>query len=394
MLPLSHLALGAYTLLSTAFSVLAVEGNSLWMLYTFPRPLHSLLLQKTLLWTGFALLYTGSAMAFCMVAGSGSALEAAPHAVLALIGVVIYSFIASGIGVLATDPLEVEVRRRFRPDMVYLYMLLASLFGYALYSDSIWTKVVQVVLSSLLAYALWQKVRDRTPYMLDPQVEPPPGISLADGLMAVLAFFILQGLCAGLLARFELPLSASIVLAFICAGAATALFSLYVFWRQKVPHLFAVVGFKSEAGSIPQALLTGAGAGLAAAAIGVWYMLALERFEPLRETVREALKTPRLFSELSRWWLAGLAVVAAPLFEEYIFRGLIFRGLRRSVSPGMAVFASAAIFAIVHPPISALPVFCLGIGAALSFEKCGLLLAPITAHMVYNAVILAFNWNR
>ena len=125
--------LGAYTLMSTAFSVLSVEGNSLWMLYTFPRPLHSILLQKTLLWTGFALIYSSAVMIFCISARHGASLEALPHAALAMTGVAVYSFIASGIGVLATDPLEVEVRRRFRPEMVYLYMLLASMFGYALY---------------------------------------------------------------------------------------------------------------------------------------------------------------------------------------------------------------------------------------------------------------------
>ena len=68
-----------------------------------------------------------------------------------------------------------------------------------------------------------------------------------------------------------------------------------------------------------------------------------------------------------RWWLPALAVLAAPLFEEFIFRGLIFGGLRRIASPVTAALASAAIFAIVHPPMSVVPVFVLGIAAALVY---------------------------
>jgi membrane protease YdiL (CAAX protease family) len=49
---------------------------------------------------------------------------------------------------------------------------------------------------------------------------------------------------------------------------------------------------------------------------------------------------------------------------------------------------SAAIFAIVHPPISVIPVFILGIAAAWSFERSKLLLSAVVTHAVYNAAIL------
>ena len=52
------------------------------------------------------------------------------------------------------------------------------------------------------------------------------------------------------------------------------------------------------------------------------------------------------------------------------------------------VFASAAVFAVVHPPISMLPVFVLGVATALSFERTRLLLVPMIVHAVYNAGIL------
>lgn len=83
-----------------------------------------------------------------------------------------------------------------------------------------------------------------------------------------------------------------------------------------------------------------------------------------------------------------LLVVAAPLCEEFIFRALVFRGLRGRFSFLPAALISASLFMIVHPPISWLPVFGLGIATAVAFEYGGLLIAPILVHAIYNAVIL------
>ena len=41
--------IGAYMMLMGAFQVLIVEQKAMWLLYTFPKPLHSLLLPKTFL---------------------------------------------------------------------------------------------------------------------------------------------------------------------------------------------------------------------------------------------------------------------------------------------------------------------------------------------------------
>ena len=87
-----------------------------------------------------------------------------------------------------------------------------------------------------------------------------------------------------------------------------------------------------------------------------------------------------------------LAVVAAPIFEEFIFRGLVFQGLARTVPLRWAVVGSAALFAIIHPPISVPAVFGLGIATALVFHKTRSLWAAITTHAVYNAlVVLVFS---
>ncbi len=88
-------------------------------------------------------------------------------------------------------------------------------------------------------------------------------------------------------------------------------------------------------------------------------------------------------------WIFVLAVVAAPICEEFIFRALLYRGLRRSFGTWRAAIASALLFAIVHPAIGSAPVFVLGLTAALVYERSRFLAAPVVTHMVYNALILA-----
>lgn len=90
--------------------------------------------------------------------------------------------------------------------------------------------------------------------------------------------------------------------------------------------------------------------------------------------------------------LFSLATIWAPLVEESVFRGALFRHLRSR----MGLFGSAAIsavcFGVMHgyPFILLLPVTLLGFNFALMREWRGSLIAPITAHFLHNATILTF----
>ena len=86
----------------------------------------------------------------------------------------------------------------------------------------------------------------------------------------------------------------------------------------------------------------------------------------------------------------SFAIGAAPLFEEFIFRGLIMGGLRRSLGAAASIVGSAAVFAIVHPPVSLIPVFGLGLCAGIAYERSKMLLAPMVAHSIYNAIVIAY----
>jgi membrane protease YdiL (CAAX protease family) len=377
---------GAYVLISTGLNVLAVEGNALWMLYGLPVALPAIMLRKTLLWSVLGLSYAVIVLGMC--AWHIRVLHSIDlsYTTVALAGVVIYSFIASGMGMLATDPLEVEVKRRIRPGMIYLYMILASLYGYALYAPSTWARLGQIVLSSLLAYALWQKVRDRAPFLLDAVSMPPPRVSLADGLMAALGFFVLQGVFTLLLAGMHVPPGRILVPAYVGAGAVVVGFTLFMFWRARVVGVLSSVGLGGPRDGRPvRAVVIGVALGIAGGIVGFGYLLAIRNFPNIE---RYRMHAEELSLVVKGWWLVGLAVVAAPVFEEFIFRGLVYRGMRRSLPTRWSAAGSAAVFAICHPSISVVPVFIMGVLAALGFESTGWIFTPICVHMTYNGLML------
>jgi ABC-2 type transport system permease protein len=372
--------IAAYTLMMSAFQTLNSEGGALWLLFTVPRSIESVLREKAQLWAVLALAYPLAVFIIAVIVKRHADIELVGFAAIVLLGVPIYAAIAVALGVFGCDPLAQEVRSKLRPTYVYLYMMLAGLYTYAIYASEWWQKIVVIVLSGLLSLALWQKARDELPYLLDPAASPPARVSTSDGIIAAMMFFVVQGITLAIFMAVTHHLSGkAIVIAYSVAGASTfALFQL-VYWRSKtvdIPQIFGP-GMLTAVG-------WGIGAGLAAALAGAVYLYALRRLDLLQDVMHESA------SELStNPWIFVLAVLAAPIFEEFIFRGLIFGGLRRSLDALPAIVASAAVFAIVHPPASMIPVFGLGLCAALAFDRTKMLLAPMIAHAIYNAVVLA-----
>lgn len=390
-------AVSAFSLTTSAFTVLSSEGPALYWLYLAPVSLARSLIQK--LWVRGAVSAGFGLLVFAVAWGATPAmiLPSLPYAALALLGIALYSVIAVGIGTLATDVLEPEPRRRVRPGGMYLFMLLAALFAHAIYAPSIWTKVVQVALSALLAFAVWQKLVERLPFLLDPTSAPAPSISVADGVMAALAFFVLQSLLAVPFSSAERAPALTLLLSFVCAGCVVTLVALLVFHRNRVPGLLLALGLRrhpERRGNHASAIALGVGSGALAAAIALGYLWIAERLPSLAGGFEEAQKSVSELDADGRRWMLAVSVLAAPLFEEFIFRGILYRGFRHSVRAPIAVAASALVFALVHPAATALPVFIMALLAAGSYERTGWLATPVAAHMTYNAIVFGSALSR
>jgi membrane protease YdiL (CAAX protease family) len=89
-----------------------------------------------------------------------------------------------------------------------------------------------------------------------------------------------------------------------------------------------------------------------------------------------------------------LASGFAPFFEEALFRGALFRDLRRKFGPALSAAIMAVLFAAIHPQgIAMIPALSgLAIGFALIREWRGSLIAPMTAHAVHNGVLVCTMW--
>jgi membrane protease YdiL (CAAX protease family) len=98
-------------------------------------------------------------------------------------------------------------------------------------------------------------------------------------------------------------------------------------------------------------------------------------------------------SATMRWLLVFAVVVAAPVFEELLFRGhlqsVLSRGLNR---PWAAIVITSLIFAAFHAELwMFVPLFVLSCGFGLMYERTGNLWAPVTMHAIFNGVSLALS---
>lgn len=85
----------------------------------------------------------------------------------------------------------------------------------------------------------------------------------------------------------------------------------------------------------------------------------------------------------------GVAVFAAPVTEELIFRGCLYGILRKSAGRMTALVLSSVLFALIHGHIPSLPgLLVLAAGLALVYERCGSLWAPISMHATFNAITI------
>ena len=88
--------------------------------------------------------------------------------------------------------------------------------------------------------------------------------------------------------------------------------------------------------------------------------------------------------------LFTLATIWAPLCEELVFRGALFRHMRARLAVPIAALLSAMVFGLMHgyAALQLIPVTILGFNFALLRAWRGSLIGPIFAHALNNAVVL------
>lgn len=84
-----------------------------------------------------------------------------------------------------------------------------------------------------------------------------------------------------------------------------------------------------------------------------------------------------------------LAGILIPVMEEVLFRGLLFRWLRKRWSAWPAILTSAVIFGVAHMIPDTIPgTATIGILLAWLYERTGSLWIPVVTHVTYNTLLL------
>ena len=100
--------------------------------------------------------------------------------------------------------------------------------------------------------------------------------------------------------------------------------------------------------------------------------------EFLKQALEQLTEGPILVTILS-------VSIFAPLFEEWLCRGLVLRGLLQKLNPFSAIAVSAAFFAVMHMnPWQAIPAFLLGLLFGYVYYKTGSLKLTMLMHCVNN----------
>jgi membrane protease YdiL (CAAX protease family) len=100
-----------------------------------------------------------------------------------------------------------------------------------------------------------------------------------------------------------------------------------------------------------------------------------------------------LLAGAKSWWtrvyLGVFAVMIAPVAEEFIFRGVLYPFVKQLGYPRFAWIGVNFLFALIHMDAAALvPLFVLALALTWLYERTDNLLAPITAHSLFNVANL------
>jgi membrane protease YdiL (CAAX protease family) len=215
------------------------------------------------------------------------------------------------------------------------------------------------------------------------------------GVMLLIAFTVAN--LAGLpfigeytIALFEDPGAGLSLPALLVLLMGTQLMLLLISWLF-VFRPRALVDLPSLAGrGVVRSIAAGVGFGIVAWIVSTLVLVAvtllLERIgiEPDAQLAEQAIAV------IDPIVIVLAIVILAPIAEEIFFRGVVYNAWLREHGRRVALVGSSVLFAAIHLSlVSLLPIFLLGIGLALVYERTRSLLAAMIMHATVNGISVA-----
>lgn len=378
---------GAWAAAMTAPHVLGSEGKSMWMIFSLPVEIANYFERRARVWR-----ITGVCMAFAVCTGlilwQGFPNDEVWRLPAAFVGVWVISLAIYAIVIgdpKLGDPNSTE-RAHTSVGRMYACMIVGAIVGSLLWHGTPWQVLATLILWWFFGAGLWQGVTSRLRHLLEPTEDPARVLTLGHALLALLIFFVAQVVAGAILFSF-LPddLETATLISFVIAGLIALLYTRQRLLSYRYPSPADPARFNLAA-AFP--LLT-----LGCIALAWSWLQCLKAVPFLHEAVLEHQNQAGDLGlpNTDDWRIIVLAVLAAPLIEEALFRGFIFRIMKSIWSPKGAIFASALLFAIVHPSVSFPPVFALGLSCAWLYHRTHRLWPCIALHALYNAAVVAMS---
>ena len=374
---------GTYASLITAPQLLVSEAKGVWMIYNLPVAVAAYFRRRETLWrsvsTGLAVMLV---VVMILVSGDFQVTEIWRY-LMTLFGVWVMGRVVSGIVLGRPQMPDVASGEmpRMAPGRMYGAMTFAGIFGALLWHGSFWPLVSSLVVFWFLGVAIWQRREISFNYLMEPVEEEPPSWGVDDGLWSVVVFLLVQVLVT-VIGGVTGGVTREVILSSFVVGGLVAVGFTKLRQRQKgIP----LPEFPGEGGRVGRSRLiveiVVAAAVCLAAGIGWTLILETGVFGGMEG---------ELGSEWNPVVLILLAVVAAPILEELLFRGFMCRTMLGFWSKRNAIFGSALIFAIVHPGTSFPPVFLLGIATAVLYLRSRSVVPGMILHGLYNLGIVGW----
>ncbi len=371
----------AYMVLIASQVAMNTELRTLWLLLSLPRPIADSLRMKGRIWGATAAVLALVLAVAVLVAERGFLSGLSMRLPFMLAYIVLIADLSVGIRTMGSSIVS-ETTVHFRQWAAWLPLALSALAGHAVFVGDVWSLCMQLVLLAALDIAVWQKMKAELPWLTEPAEDPPPKLYFMHGQLAACGYFALQFLGTWIARDKGWNDALAIPVVSGLAAAVIAMLTFLLLTRRKVRLL-------PEHAVPPGTSALFGVAGLAVACLAGVLWLWVLRTSSWASRLMETPPVTDFTASPGTWTgLIVLAVVIAPLSEEFIFRGLLYQGLRRANGVGWSILWSSLLFAVVHPPVGAPAVFVLAAVNAWVMERTGRITPCILIHAGYNAFII------
>jgi ABC-2 type transport system permease protein len=271
---------------------------------------------------------------------------------------------------------------RFRRSAMLLPALVLGNLSVAIHQQSLWMQLGALVTLAVFNATVRERQLVELAWLSEPVETPPKRVYPMHAVLALIAFQFLIGLTGALLGAVEV-LSPTAKLAISYTAAAAVVAAVFKTWMSENK---LVVMPKRPRGPVLRPIFYGLTISCVA---GAAVVLMLTRFGAPNQLPANATSVAAPSAVYDKWFLLGMWVIAAPLFEEWMIRGVLYRSLRRNWSMWVSVAVSAVLFATLHPVAGCVALVTLGTMTALTVEKTGRLWPSIVVHAGYNFMIWA-----